>query len=144
MALASAVLAAACSSSDGQPRRIVDVDDAAAGAGAGNAALLNSGEFTAVKPPRTLQIDGRRLMTTGGKAFEWRGVTAFRLLDHLADRRARDADAYLDWARKTGFNVLRVLTRLDTWAELSTADGQRLLPDLLTVTHRSTTSVLSQ
>jgi hypothetical protein len=81
-------------------------------------------------PPR-LRIDGRRLLTVGGAPFEWRGVTAFRLIDHLADNRSRDADAYLEWARTTGFTVVRVLTRLDGWAELSAADGQRLLPELL-------------
>jgi hypothetical protein len=91
--------------------------------------LVLGGALASQAPPR-LQIDGRRL-TTAGAAFEWRGVTAFRLIDHLADGRARDADAYLDWARDTGFNVVRVLTRLDTWADLSAADGQRLLPDLL-------------
>jgi hypothetical protein len=91
-------------------------------------AVLDSASAQA--PPR-LRVDARRLVTVTGDVFEWRGVSAFRLIDHLADGRERDADAYLDWARDTGFNVVRVLTRLDTWADLSAADGQRLLPDLL-------------
>jgi hypothetical protein len=81
--------------------------------------------------PARLRVDGRRLVAADGTTFEWRGVTAFRLIDHLADGRARDADAYLDWARTAGFTVVRVLTRIDGWADLSAADGQRLLPDLL-------------
>jgi hypothetical protein len=86
---------------------------------------------TPQQSPARLRVDGRRLVATNGTTFEWRGVTAFRLIDHLADGRARDADAYLDWARTAGFTVVRVLTRLDGWADLSAADGQRLLPDLL-------------
>ena len=30
-------------------------------------------------PPR-LRVDGRRMVTTTGEPFEWRGVTAFRLI----------------------------------------------------------------
>ena len=86
---------------------------------------------SATQSPGALRAEGRRLVTADGTAFEWRGVTAFRLLDHLADDRAREADAYLDWARAGGFTVVRVLTRLDGWADLAATDGQRLLPDLL-------------
>ena len=72
-------------------------------------------------------------MAADGTTFDWRGVTAFRLIDHLADHREADAVAYLDWARAAGFNVVRVLTRLDGWADLPAAEGQRLLPRVLTL-----------
>ena len=80
-----------------------------------------------------LTVDGPRLVTETGTVFEWRGVTAFRLVDHVADGRERDAVAYLDWARATGFTIVRVLSRIDGWADLSPADGQRHLPRVLSL-----------
>jgi hypothetical protein len=78
-----------------------------------------------------LRGDGRRLARPDGSTFVWRGVTAFRLIDQLADGNERQAIAYLDWARDTGFNLVRVLTVIAGWADLAPEDGARLLPRLL-------------
>jgi hypothetical protein len=100
-------------------------------------ACAAAGSIAAQPPPR-LRADGRRLATADGRTFEWRGVTAFRLVDHVADGRKDRAAAYLEWARGTGFTIVRVLTRID-WqdapeldrAALSAEDGARHLPVLL-------------
>ena len=66
-------------------------------------------------------------MCAGGRPFRWRGVTAFGLADLVADGREPEARAFVEWARTSGFNVLRVLTMLPNggWLELSPEAGRR-------------------
>ena len=59
------------------------------------------------------------------------GVTAFRLADLIADGRDAEAVRYLDWAHRTGFNVVRVLATLCCWFDLPPGAGQKALPKLL-------------
>src|SRR5262245_2449513 len=59
--------------------------------------------------PRHLAVDGTGFRR-GSAPFEWRGITAFRLLEQLAHGRENEAIAYLDWARANRVNVVRVLT----------------------------------
>jgi hypothetical protein len=66
-----------------------------------------------------------------GRPFVWRGVTAFRLVDHLADGRELAATAYLDWARDTGFTLVRTLSTVHGWADLAPEAGASALPRLL-------------
>jgi hypothetical protein len=68
-----------------------------------------------------------------GRPFTWNGVTAFALVDLVAEGRSDEARAFIAWARQTGFNVLRVLTMLPNGGcmNLSPEDGRRALPRVL-------------
>lgn len=77
-----------------------------------------------------VRVDGTALVCAGGNVFRWNGITAFALLDQLADGRRPEADAYMRWARSTGFNLVRVLAMEDALFTLSPEDGRRHL-DLL-------------
>src|SRR5262245_32822579 len=48
--------------------------------------------------PAHLTVDGTRFRR-GSALFEWRGITAFRLLEQIAHGREGEAIVYLDWAR---------------------------------------------
>jgi hypothetical protein len=73
-----------------------------------------------------------RRLCAGRTPFEWRGVTAFALVDLVAEGRRDDAVAFLDWASATGFTVVRVLTMLPEgdWMALSPEDGRKALPEV--------------
>ena len=74
----------------------------------------------------------RALCRPDGSPFRWRGVTAFALLDLVADGKNRDARAFLQWARDTRFTVVRVLAMNPKgWFDLDPAAGRRSLPSLL-------------
>jgi hypothetical protein len=75
---------------------------------------------------------GRDLCREDGSRFRWRGVTAFALLDLIADGRDRDARAFLQWARDERFTIVRVLAMNPKgWFDLDASDGRRALPALL-------------
>jgi hypothetical protein len=78
-----------------------------------------------------LRADGRTLVCADGSVFRWRGVTAFRLVDLVADGREPEAVTYLDWADRIGFNVVRVLATLCCWFDLPPDAGQKALPRVL-------------
>lgn len=83
-----------------------------------------------------LAIDGRRFVYPDGRQFHWRGVTAFRLLDYVADGDEGKADAFLQWARVNGFNLVRVLGSLCCWFDLKPEAAQAALPRLLEMAAR--------
>lgn len=62
---------------------------------------------------------------------DWRGVTAFALLDQLADGREREAAAFLRWAADRGFNGVRVLGMAHHLFRLSPGEGVEAIPRLL-------------
>ena len=68
--------------------------------------------------------------------FEWRGITAFRLLEFVAHGRDAEADAYLKWAASQKLTVVRVLGMADGLFKLSPADGLHALPRLLDMARR--------
>jgi hypothetical protein len=51
-------------------------------------------------------------------------VTAFALLEQIAHGRRAEADAYMRWARQTGFNLVRVLAMADVLFKLSPEEGR--------------------
>ena len=69
----------------------------------------------------------------GDKRFEWRGITAFRLLEQIAHGREGEAVAYLDWARGRKVRIVRVLATAKHLFQLAPADGLKVLPRLLTL-----------
>jgi len=78
-----------------------------------------------------LAVRGIDVVCSDGGKFHWRGVTAFALLEQTAHGRGADADAYMRWARATGFNLVRVLAMADVLFKLSPDDGRRHLPAFL-------------
>lgn len=83
-----------------------------------------------------LMVSGGRFVATDGQAFEWRGISAFRLVEFAAHGKERQADAYLAWAASKKLTLVRVLTMADVLFTLSPADGRRALPRLLAMAQR--------
>jgi hypothetical protein len=98
-------------------------------------ASLSVGGFnpSAAPVPGRLTACGRALCAPDGSRFSWRGVTAFSLVDLIADNRGADAQAFMAWAARTGFTVIRVLAMNSGWLDLSPADGRRALPRALSL-----------
>jgi len=95
-------------------------------------ALSGAGVSPSAAPVQgRLAVCGRGLCGPDGSRFSWRGVTAFGLVDLVADDRAADAEAFLAWAANTGFTLVRVLAMNRGWMDLSPADGLRALPRAL-------------
>ena len=82
--------------------------------------------------PVHLAVDGIGFRR-GSAPFEWRGLTAFRLLDQIAHGREGEAIAYLEWARARKVTIVRVLAMAKHLFQLSPADGLKVLPRLLTL-----------
>src|SRR5687768_15534233 len=74
--------------------------------------------------PSRLKIHGTEFVGADGRRFEWRGITAFRLLQLIARGRTSEAEAYLDWCAQQGLTVVRVLTMAKYLFELAPADGR--------------------
>jgi hypothetical protein len=81
--------------------------------------------------PERLRPDGTLFANADGSRFHWRGVTAFRLAEMVANGREAEAAAYLDWASANGVTVVRVLAIARHLFQLAPADGLRALPRLL-------------
>lgn len=80
--------------------------------------------------PARLAVKGVDFLA-GESPFEWRGITAFRLLEQIAHAREGEAIAYLDWAGAQKVTVVRVLTMAKHLFELNPDDGLKALPRLL-------------
>jgi hypothetical protein len=80
-----------------------------------------------------LRVSGDRFVTADGTAFEWRGVTAFRLAELIATGRERDADAYLAWAQAQKLTIVRVLAMAHNLFELPPDRGRAAMARLLTM-----------
>src|SRR5947208_1862949 len=83
-----------------------------------------------------LRVIGTHFVKPDGSRFQWRGITAFRLVEFVADAREAEADAYLKWAASKKLTVVRVLVMADMLFKLSPADGVRSLPTLLEIASR--------
>jgi hypothetical protein len=83
-----------------------------------------------------LKISGTRFLNPDGSVFEWRGITAFRLLEFVAHGREAEADAYLKWAASKKLTLVRVLAMADGIFQLPPADGEKALPRLLEIARR--------
>jgi hypothetical protein len=97
---------------------------------------------TAPAAARThLQIDGVTFRTPAGQPFQWRGVTAFRLLDFVADRNEPEAEKYLAWAQGQNLTVVRVLAMGGGFMDLKPADGRSALSRLLVLAAKHSLNV---
>jgi len=81
--------------------------------------------------PAHLQIRETRFVEPGGTPFEWRGISAFRLVEMSARGKHAEVAAYLDWAARHTLTVVRVLTMAQHLFELDPAEGVRALPAVL-------------
>jgi hypothetical protein len=77
-----------------------------------------------------LQIDGAAFRATGAP-FQWRGISAFRLVEMVAHGNQAQAAAFLDWAASQKLTVVRVFAMARHLFPLTPADGVRALPALL-------------
>ncbi len=75
-------------------------------------------------------------MRADGRPFEWRGITAFRLLEMQAAGRGQDVDAYLRWAASERLTVVRVLAMAKHLFELPPERGTESLEALLAAARR--------
>src|SRR5688572_6466882 len=87
-------------------------------------------------PERHLRVSEARFVSGDGTPFEWRGVSAFRLLEFVAHGREKQADAYLRWAASKRLNVVRVFAMAHGLFQLAPRDALRALPRLLTMARR--------
>jgi len=82
-----------------------------------------------------LRPSGRWLAYPDGSRFRWRGVTGFMLNEQVSSGREADAVAFLAWANRTGFNVVRVLVMLPkgwfTDKDFTPEEGLAALPRTL-------------
>ena len=83
-----------------------------------------------------LSARGTSIVCRDGSGFQWRGVTAFALLEQIAHGRRADADAYMRWASETGFNLVRVLAAADVLFKLPADEGLRHMPALFEMAAR--------
>ena len=78
-----------------------------------------------------LRVSGTQFIQPDGRSFEWRGVSAFRLVEFVAHGNEAKADAYLRWAASKHLNVVRVFAMMQNIFELTPEDGRQALPRLL-------------
>ena len=97
-------------------------------AGAAAAACNRS---SAPAAPEHLRIVASGFVTPDGHPFQWRGITAFRLLEYAARGQDADVERYLSWAESQRLTVIRVLAMGQGFMNLSPADGRAALPRLL-------------
>lgn len=83
-----------------------------------------------------LQVRGREFYTVDGRKFHWQFITAFQLLDYVADERQGEAEAFLEWAKATGFNGVRVLATAEHLFQLSGTDGRLALTEFFQMLRR--------
>ena len=82
-------------------------------------------------PAFPIRTKGASFVGASGRPFEWRGITAFRLAEMIANGREQDATAYLDWAKSEQLTVVRVLLMAQHLFKLTPEAGRAALPRLL-------------
>lgn len=78
-----------------------------------------------------LRVDGTHFVRADGSAFAWRGISAFRLVEQVANGHRAEADRYLAWCRAHDVTVVRVLTMAKQAFALPPDRGVAALPGLL-------------
>jgi len=78
-----------------------------------------------------LRIVSTGFVTAEHHSFQWRGITAFRLLEYVARGKDADVERFLSWAESQRLTVIRVLAMGQGFMNLSPEDGRAALPRLL-------------
>src|SRR3954468_10918432 len=74
-----------------------------------------------------VRVTGTSFATADRHPFQWRGITAFRLLEYVASGKEAEADRFLSWAERQPLTVVRVLAMGGGFMNLSAADGRKAL-----------------
>ena len=82
-------------------------------------------------PAHHLRVQGKMFVRADGSPFEWRGISAFALVEQVANGRASEAESYLAWAASQRITVVRVLVMAQHLFKLSPDQGRAALPRLL-------------
>lgn len=95
--------------------------------------LLTAGcnRSSASESPEHLRIVGTGFVTPDERSFQWRGITAFRLLEYVARGKDADVERFLSWAESQRLTVIRVMAMGQGWMTLSPEEGRAALPRLL-------------
>ena len=78
-----------------------------------------------------LRTQGTTFARADGSVFEWRGISAFALIERIASGRSAEAEGYLAWAASQKITVVRVLVMAQHLFKLSPEQGRASLPRLL-------------
>lgn len=128
--LACAVaLAAGCQSIDCSIGKVAEQPGATSAATAAGTQPGNPTELST--PAYPIRTSGTSFVDASGRPFEWRGITAFRLAEMVANGREPDATAYLDWTKSEHLTVVRVLLMAQHLFKLTPEAGRGALPRLL-------------
>lgn len=98
--------------------------------------LASLGCFSSTTVPVSLRVDGTRFVDAHGQPFAWRGITAFRLVEHVASGHGDRAEQYLAWCQAHGITIVRVFTMAKNAFELAPDTGAAALPKLLELAAR--------
>jgi len=90
-------------------------------------AACGAASSTGVVAPAALRIEGRQFVDEAGRVYIPRWVSGLTLLV----RTPAQQEAYLDWARQTGFNGVRVFAGALAWAGQTPDAARAALPALL-------------
>jgi len=93
-------------------------------------AACNRGSASA-RVQRHLRVTGTSFATADRHPFQWRGITAFRLLEYVARGKDDEVERFLAWAESQRLTVVRVLAMGGGFMNLSAEDGRKALPRLL-------------
>ncbi len=97
------------------------------------ALLVSAALLLEAAAPGRLRVQGTRFLNPDGSTFQWRGITAFRLVDYVADGQEQRARDFLKWASGRHLTVVRVFAMLHGFFDLRPAEGRAALPRLLTL-----------
>jgi hypothetical protein len=98
------------------------------------AAILSAGckhSAASGRITRHLRVVGTTFTTPDRRPFQWRGITAFRLLEYVARGKEDEAERFLSWAEGQRLTVVRVMAMGLGFMNLPASDGRRALPRLL-------------
>lgn len=84
-----------------------------------------------ITPSFPVAVKETAFLDAANRPFEWRGITAFRLPEMIANGREQEAIAYLDWAKSEQLTVVRVLLMAQHLFKLTPDAGRAALPRLL-------------
>jgi len=89
-----------------------------------------------ISTPAALRVEGTRFVDSTGHRFEWRGISAFRLVENVASGRQAAAGRYLAWCHAHGVTVVRTFAMAKNMFPLPPEKGAAALPGLLALAAR--------